>query len=113
MTEPGEHAAPQAVVDHRASGVLELLWPDGSTSRLPHGLLRQRCRCAGCEQQRRQGRAQPAVPDLRIAEIRPVADKALNIVFSDGHGRGIFPWAYLRQVAADGAAEAAVESAPA
>jgi DUF971 family protein len=25
-----------------------------------------------------------------------VSDKGLNLVFSDGHGRGIFPWAYLR-----------------
>jgi DUF971 family protein len=39
---------PQAIVNHQGSGVLELRWQDGSESRLPHGLLRSRCRCAGC-----------------------------------------------------------------
>ena len=44
------HLFPQAIVNHQVSGVLELRWQDGSESRLPHGLLRARCRCAGCEQ---------------------------------------------------------------
>jgi DUF971 family protein len=37
-------------------------------------------------------------PDLRLEGIHPIADKALNLVFSDGHGRGIFPWSYLREL---------------
>ena len=43
------HEFPIDIVDHQASGVLELCWQDGSTSRLAHGLLRARCRCAACE----------------------------------------------------------------
>lgn len=104
MTAPNQHALPSSIVDHRASGVLDLTWADGSTSRLPHPLLRQRCRCSGCEQLRRQDGAGIVGADLRITDIRPVADKGLNLVFSDGHGRGIFPWAYLREIAAESTA---------
>ncbi|KQW54262.1 DUF971 domain-containing protein [Variovorax sp. Root411] len=91
------HEFPIDIVDHQASGVLELCWRDGSTSRLAHGLLRARCRCAACEQAFRAHGSHPEPEaSIRLAAIHPVADKGLNLVFSDGHGRGIFPWAYLR-----------------
>lgn len=91
------HEFPIDIVDHQASGVLELCWQDGSTSRLAHGLLRARCRCAACEQAFRQCGSHPQPQaSVRLAAINPVSDKGLNLVFSDGHGRGIFPWAYLR-----------------
>jgi DUF971 family protein len=90
---------PVAVTDHQSSGVLELQWPDGATSRLPHALLRARCRCAACEQRRRhEGRAVEAGDAIRLHGMHPVADKGLNLVFSDGHGRGIYPWDYLREL---------------
>lgn len=90
---------PQAIVNHQGSGVLELRWQDGSESRLPHGLLRSRCRCAGCEHAfRTQGTRPEPVEAIRLDAIHPIADKGLNLVFSDGHGRGIFPWAYLHEL---------------
>lgn len=90
---------PTAIVDHQASGVLELAWDDGATMRLPHALLRASCRCGGCEQARRSGTPTPA-PDrhLRLVELLPVSDKGVNLVFSDGHARGIYPWDYLRSL---------------
>lgn len=94
-----EHLFPEAIVNHQASGVLELRWHDGSESRLPHGLLRARCRCAGCQQQYREDSRHPDVaPTIRLDAINPISDKGLNLVFSDGHGRGIFPWAYLHEL---------------
>ncbi|MBX3622677.1 MAG: DUF971 domain-containing protein [Rhizobacter sp.] len=96
---------PTEITDHRQSGVLEIAWLDGRVSRLPHGLLRERCRCGGCEQLRRSGApVATADPGLRLAAIEPVGDKGLNLVFSDGHGRGIYPWAYLQGLAAEAAA---------
>ena len=95
-----DHAWPESIVDHRASGVLELVWQDLTRARLAHSLLRSLCRCAGCEQQfRRTGHRAEVPPDIRLDDIRLVADKGLNLVFSDGHGRGIYPWAYLREIA--------------
>ena len=96
---PDRHQCPEAIVNHQTSGVLELAWNDGSISRLPHGLLRAHCRCAGCEQQRRRtGASAETSASIRLAEIHPIADKGLNLVFSDGHNRGIFPWAYLHEL---------------
>ena len=90
----------EAIVDHPARGVLELRWQDGSAHDVPHGLLRARCRCGGCEALRRRDGRDPEAPDtIRLQAILPVGDKALNLVFSDGHGRGIYPWAYLREIA--------------
>jgi prepilin-type processing-associated H-X9-DG protein len=34
-----------------------------------------------------------------IAEIGAIGDYAINVVFTDGHARGIFPWTYLRELA--------------
>jgi DUF971 family protein len=113
---PDDHRFPLSIVDHQVTGVLELGWQDGAISRLPHGLLRSLCRCAGCEQQfRTQGRRPDVSPDVRLDDIRPIGDKALNLQFTDGHGRGIYPWAYLRQIAREhsGLPEAPVPSATA
>lgn len=96
---PPNHMPPSRITDHRDEGVLEVVWPDGAVGRLRHGLLRQRCRCAQCEQQRRRGAGpQPPDPALRVAGIEPVGDHGLNLRFSDGHGRGIYPWALLREL---------------
>ena len=90
-------ALPVSVCDHQASGVLEIVWDDERRSRLPHAWLRTQCRCAACEQpRRRHGSSPPAAPGLRLSGIQPVGEHGLNLVFSDGHGRGIYPWPYLR-----------------
>ncbi|MEC5398859.1 DUF971 domain-containing protein [Uliginosibacterium sp. H1] len=77
---------------------LRIRWQDGSETSLSVATLRRACRCAFCEKDRREGR-EPVVADgLRIREIRLVADKAMNPVFSDGHERGIYPWDYVRML---------------
>ena len=105
-TQTAPHAGmqpfPQQIINHQLSGLLELCWQDGTTSRLAHSLLRAHCRCAQCEQLFRTQGSRPApVEEQRITAINPVADKGLNLVFSDGHGRGIFPWAYLHGLGLD------------
>jgi DUF971 family protein len=98
---------PLTIEDHRASGLLVITWADGSRSRLSHALLRAHCRCAACEQLRRSGTSAADLPsDLRLDRVEPVGDQGLNLGFTDGHARGIFPWAYLREL---GAAESATE----
>jgi DUF971 family protein len=90
-----------AITNHQSSGILELRWDDGTTSRLPHALLREHCRCGLCENNRRRLAARPAVPaTIRLTDIRPFGANALNLVFDDRHDRGIYPWAYLHELAA-------------
>jgi DUF971 family protein len=78
---------------------LKLQWTAPPSSRLSAAYLRRQCRCAGCEQSRRHG-SPPIVPDrLRLIEARQFGVAGLQLVFSDGHRRGLFPWAYLRELA--------------
>ncbi|MGM9490476.1 gamma-butyrobetaine hydroxylase-like domain-containing protein [Ideonella sp. YS5] len=96
-----EDTTPTGITDHRLTGLLEITWADGLTSRLRHSLLREHCRCAGCEQLRRHGDGVLAAGEaLRLVRIEPVGEHGLNLGFSDGHDRGIYPWTYLRQLGA-------------
>ncbi|HEX4879256.1 MAG TPA: DUF971 domain-containing protein [Limnobacter sp.] len=87
---------PVAITDQRASQVLRIEWADGEVSELAHSMLRQRCRCAECVAGQRAGK--PLAPGSAITAIELVGEHALNFHFADGHARGIFPWAYLREL---------------
>jgi DUF971 family protein len=91
--------APMAIRVRTASRTLEIDWQDGLTSRWGHRLLRQRCRCAQCSAQLRSGSAPTAAPDVALIQVESCGQNALQLTFSDGHARGIFPFAYLRQLA--------------
>ena len=38
--------------------------------------------------------------DLAITDAELIGSYAVNFAFSDGEARGIYPWAYLREIAA-------------
>ena len=86
------NALPRSVTVHSASRLLRIEWDDGSESALPHALLRARCRCAFCT------KAAPDCSGVVLTEAHAMADAGLNLVFSDGHRRGIYPWAYLSEL---------------
>ena len=93
-------AVPSHVVIHQGSRRLELRWPDGGSLSVSHGRLRSACKCAWCERLRRQ----PAQPheddaDVAIEAAIPVGCIGLQLRFSDGHDKGIYPWPYLRSLA--------------
>jgi DUF971 family protein len=83
---------------HAGSGRLELLWSDGARVCLTGRQLRAACRCAGCESLRRAGRLVAPPEGTAIFQLQPVGDMGLQIIFNDGHDRGIFPWPYLHQL---------------
>lgn len=74
---------------------LEIDWPDGTSSRLAAAHLRAHCRSSSAVRAALDG-DDGASGDLRIADVRLVGTYAINLVFSDGHDRGIYPWRYLR-----------------
>lgn len=92
---------PERVVIHQASRRLELRWPDGHAISLGHARLRGACKCAWCEGPRRRQPDQPSAcdPDVRLEAITPIGEVGLQLHFSDGHDRGIYPWAYLHSLA--------------
>jgi DUF971 family protein len=55
--------------------------------------------CAQCRSARRKGAAIKADESVSVIDAVPYGPNAVQLVFSDGHSRGIFPFAYLRELA--------------
>jgi len=72
---------------------LRVEWADGVHD-LAVAPLRAACRCGGC----RSGRVAPD-PSLALAGVAPAGEYGVQLVFSDGHDRGIYPWEWLRRIA--------------
>lgn len=85
-----------------ASRILDVLWEDGTRGRYAFIFLRQHCRCAEClnAATRRRQKSDAASDDVTITEIRPVGNYAIQLVFSDRHDRGIYPFSYLHKLKA-------------
>lgn len=95
----GDNAV-QTVSIHDDRRVLRITLSDGKALDLPADRLRMQCRCAICTRARIDGTFAPTTPGLEIGQATPVGHYGLNITFSDGHARGIFPFAYLAELAA-------------
>lgn len=81
------------------TGALNIVWSDGRQQRFTHVFLREKCQCTECKSLRLQGKHIHIQPErLRIAKIHPVGAYGIQLVFSDGHDRGVYPWAYLREL---------------
>lgn len=80
---------------------LALTWDDGRTSIGSARNLRQNCPCAGCVDEWTNKRTldpEKVPSDLTIKELAPVGNYAFALVFSDGHGTGIYNWKHLREL---------------
>jgi DUF971 family protein len=79
--------------------LLAVHWRDGTSVCLNALTLRRNCRCSQCQAERAHAAGRP-VTDVRIAAVEPIGTYGINIGFSDGHARGIFPWTYLLDLVA-------------
>jgi prepilin-type processing-associated H-X9-DG protein len=79
---------------------LRVALSNGQVVRLSAELLRLNCRCASCSRARIDGTFGPELGGIAIAQASPMGAYGLNIAFTDGHARGIFPFAYLAELAA-------------
>ena len=69
---------------------LRLRWPDGDAA-LSASDLRAACRCGGC-----RSAGAPLDPSVQLRGVEPVGQYAVQLLFTDGHDRGIYPWSLLR-----------------
>lgn len=83
----------------KAGRALELGLDDGATVALSHAALRAGCRCSGCTAARRAGHAAPPAAGIVLEQITPVGAYGVQLTFSDGHDRGIYPWQLLLELA--------------
>lgn len=86
-------------IESRA-GILAVRWDDGSASTFTHAQLRSACPCSECRAIRRAGGEVEAPPAVRLNVIEAAGANALNLGFSDGHARGIYPFPLLVELSA-------------
>ena len=96
---PAQTAWPSAINLNKHSRTLELVWSDARAV-ISHKVLRQSCRCSVCESTRRKlDDVIPVDAEIELLKIEPLGTIGIQLFFSDGHERGIYPWAYLRRIA--------------
>ena len=93
---------PQAITLAADRRSLLIDWGGGAAERATAAALRDACRSSRSVRARLNGWAVPAPADLTIVDVRPVGHYAINLVFSDGHDRGIYPWRYLKEISRPG-----------
>jgi DUF971 family protein len=87
-------------------GELAIKWDDGGESFIALEKLRRRCPCAGCQGepdimgQLHKGPDQPLTSSsYQLRRIVNVGGYAIQPVWADGHGSGIYSFDYLRKLA--------------
>ena len=89
----------ETLSNHAVTGILDILWSDGKQQQFTHAFLRGHCQCADCKALHRQGEGREALSaQCRITDMCQVGVYGVQIIFSDGHDRGIYPWSYLREL---------------
>src|SRR5919201_2580268 len=73
--------------------------------------LRAACRCAHCRRARIDGDFPDRFDGVTIHAVSSVGGYGINVAFSDGHARGIFPFPYLTELAAGRGEEPGPEQA--
>jgi prepilin-type processing-associated H-X9-DG protein len=92
-------ATPETVVLKGDRMRVDIAWCNGKAAEISAERLRAACRCAWCTRARIDGTFAALLQTVTIDRLAPVGDYAINIAFSDGHARGIYPWAYLQSIA--------------
>ena len=81
---------PEALVLHWSTN-------DADASTLPAAYLRAHCQCTHCRRLNAKD-LNDAATSVRLLDAKPVGTYGVQLVYSDGHERGIYPWDYLRQL---------------
>ena len=91
------HAAPLTLSNSPKSKELVIRWSEDDVQVFTHQRLRGACPCAKCRAARIQGLVSLVNEDVEILAINPMG-YGVQLVFSDGHDRGIYPWSYFRDL---------------
>lgn len=96
------HTAPEHIALSEDARWLTIALASGQTVSLNAERLRAACRCAHCRRAHYDGTFPDSFEGVAIDRCEPMGHYGVNIVFSDGHARGIFPWSYLAALTEDG-----------
>jgi DUF971 family protein len=90
---------PDAVTIDQGGRALVARWPGSAEVRIEAAVLWAECPSALGRRRRLDGTHADLPRGLAIVGVKPIGNYAVNIVFSDGHDRGVYPWALLAALA--------------
>lgn len=96
------HTAPERIAVSDDARLLTIALASGQTLTVNAERLRAACRCAHCRRAQYDDTFPESFAGVSIERFEPIGHYGVNIVFSDGHARGIFPWSYLAALGGDG-----------
>ncbi len=86
---------PSSIINDTTTRTLTLTWGNGLVQNLNHDTLRAACKCAFCRAKQLKDEAVLDNKSQLITEIH-AHGFGLQLVFNDGHDRGMYPWQYLQ-----------------
>ncbi|QCP54057.1 DUF971 domain-containing protein [Trinickia violacea] len=89
---------PQRIALNRTVRTLTVHWQDGRVDEFSDSTLRANCPCSACRRIRLQGGTIAIADEVAVFGIQPMG-YGIQLVFSDGHSQGIYPWVYLDALA--------------
>jgi len=104
IDKPDLETLPDACEAASDGARLAVTWPDGRRSDIDAATLWRECPSAVGRRRRMDGRNQPP-PGVRLVGVSAIGRYGVNLAFSDGHDRGIYPWFLLAALASRPRAE--------
>lgn len=90
-----QQVKPELKVDVH-SNAIDFIWPDYQ-ARFSYQRLREICPCAFCRSKRIKNIEITNEKNILVTELNHQG-YGIQICFSDGHDKGIFPWEYLKSI---------------
>jgi prepilin-type processing-associated H-X9-DG protein len=91
-------AAPESIIVSKGGARLVISDRVGVPQALDAARLRLACRCAHCTRARIDGTFPERFDGVTITAVSSMGHYGVNVTFSDGHARGIYPWSYLAEL---------------
>lgn len=76
--------------------LMKIWWQAGSSIEIDFDELRKHCACSFCRAKGRLGK--PVEAKTQVTNVVLMGSTGIQLVFSDGHDRGIYPWGYLQAI---------------
>ena len=77
---------------------LIIVWDNKESQTFPALMLRDNSQSSQSKRNRMTGCHGPFSKDIAIKDINLMGSYAINLVFSDGYNKGIFPWEFLHEL---------------
>ena len=76
--------------------LMKIWWQSGGSVEIDFNELRKHCACSFCRAKGQLGK--PLEATTQVINAVPMGSTGLQLVFSDGHDRGVYPWGYLQAI---------------